>query len=213
MGNPSSFETSITDKTVAERTGRSWEEWFTILDKWGAQEKGHKLTAKFLAEEWKVSPWWSQTITVRYEQMRGKRRLGQRSDGKFAVSVTRSIKTTNEKAWDALVDPALLSIWFTKNAESDLRVGGSYSNADGDRGKFLAIEPYRRLKFTWENPDHCPGTIVEFAFSEISPDRVRVVLEHQRIEDQTGYEKMKADWSQAMGSLKSFLETGKPVSF
>lgn len=58
----------ISDEKVKVRTGKNWKEWFEILDKWGAKEKGHKATAKYLGEECHLSGWWSQVVTIRYEK-------------------------------------------------------------------------------------------------------------------------------------------------
>ncbi len=64
---------AISDEAVKAKTGKSSTEWYSILDAWGATQKGHTLTAKYLAERHGVSPWWAQTVTVRYEWERGLR--------------------------------------------------------------------------------------------------------------------------------------------
>ncbi len=64
----------ISDRSVQERTGRSWQEWLKILDKWGMKGKGHTLTAKFLNKQYGINPWWAQAVTIRYEWERGLRR-------------------------------------------------------------------------------------------------------------------------------------------
>lgn len=58
----------LKDEEVKAATGKSWEQWFRILDKWNAKNKGHYLTAKYLASEYHLSPRWSQVITIRYEK-------------------------------------------------------------------------------------------------------------------------------------------------
>ena len=64
----------ITEKTVKAKTGKIWEEWFTILDSWGAKEKGHAQNVKHLREHYELSPWWAQAVTIRYEWKRGLRK-------------------------------------------------------------------------------------------------------------------------------------------
>lgn len=64
----------ISDEAVRARTGKGWNEWFKILDKWGASEKGHRLSAKHLLEKYKIGPWWAQVVTIRYEFERGLRK-------------------------------------------------------------------------------------------------------------------------------------------
>jgi len=65
---------SIRDETVRAKTGKGWDEWFAILDAWGSKEKGHTQSAKHLREHYELSPWWAQTVTIRYEWERGLRK-------------------------------------------------------------------------------------------------------------------------------------------
>jgi len=64
---------AIREDTVRAKTGKGWEEWFAILDEWGAAEHGHTAAARYLRTELGVSPWWAQAITVRHEYARGLR--------------------------------------------------------------------------------------------------------------------------------------------
>ncbi|GAB4320874.1 MAG: hypothetical protein Kow0074_11490 [Candidatus Zixiibacteriota bacterium] len=204
-------EMAISSEAVRSKTGREWSEWFQLLDRWGAKTKDHATIARHLRTKYKLTPWWSQTVTVRYELERGKRVVGERSDGQFEVSVQRTIASSATKAYQAFTDPNLVSRWFTTRARADLKVGGSYSNADGDQGTFVIIEPRRRLKFTWDNQDHCPGTLVEVTFTPHGGRKVVVRLQHTRLNSHADREEMREGWSWAMDSLKSFLETGNPI--
>ena len=64
----------FSDEIVKERTGKSWKQWFAILDQWGAKGKGHPAIARYLNERHDVTSWWCQSITVRYEWERGLRK-------------------------------------------------------------------------------------------------------------------------------------------
>ena len=64
----------ISNESVREKTAKSWEEWYRILDELGMKEKGHTLTAKHLQEQYGISPWWAQAVTIRYEWERGIRK-------------------------------------------------------------------------------------------------------------------------------------------
>jgi uncharacterized protein YndB with AHSA1/START domain/uncharacterized damage-inducible protein DinB len=121
------------------------------------------------------------------------------------------VRSTVEEAYAAFTDPKLLSIWFTEAAKADLRVGGRYSNADGDKGEFLALAPPHRLEFTWENPKHCPDTRVRVSFRNDSVDHVKIVLEHSELKTPSDESDMRGGWSWALDSLRSYLETGKPI--
>ena len=80
----------IGDVTVRERTGKSWEEWFALLDEAGAAERPHAEIARSLADEHGLSGWWAQSITVEYEQSRGRREKHERPGG-YEVGATQAI--------------------------------------------------------------------------------------------------------------------------
>lgn len=207
-------DAKISDEAVATRTGKSWAEWYRILNRWGAAEKGHKATAAWLHESRDLTPWWAQMVTVQYERERGLREKHQKPDG-YSVSVSRLVAASAPKAFDALSRPADLSRWFTRGARANVEVGGSYSNRDGDRGRFLAVARPRRLRMTWENEKHAPGSIVEFAITTAGGakgPKSRVEVTHSRLATRRDAETMKEAWSWALDSLRSYLETGKPIS-
>jgi len=66
-----SFVRSIEDETVQAKTGKTWREWDTILDAWGALDQGLAPTAKYVRHEYEISTWWSNTIAARYRWEHG----------------------------------------------------------------------------------------------------------------------------------------------
>ncbi len=200
----------ISDEAVRAKTGKSWDQWFRILDRWGAASKGHPATAKHLAERHGVGPWWSQMITVRFERERGLRGQHERASG-YEVSVSRVIAAPARRVFECWLAPADLSAWFTSGARVEARVGGRYRNRDRDQGEFLAIRPNRRIRFTWENPRHAPGTEVEVAIAGRGRGKVTTTLTHSKLASLRDAEMMKEAWSWALDSLRSYVETGAPV--
>ncbi len=201
------------DETILAKTGKTREEWYAILDAFDCKTKGHKATAAHLLNDHGVDAWYAQGITVEYERDRGIREVGQRSDGKFAVSVSRTIAVPVERVWEAWANADQVSTWFTTNATQDFREGGVYDNGDGDKGVFTRIVPNKRLIFTWENEKHCPGTKVGIDFLSKGDSKSGIVLTHEKLPDQKGCEEMKEGWTWALTSLKSYLETGKAIGF
>jgi len=63
----------IGDEKVKERTGKSWKQWFTILDGLDIGTNGHRHVVMTLYHKHKLSSWWSQAVTIRYEWERGLR--------------------------------------------------------------------------------------------------------------------------------------------
>jgi hypothetical protein len=72
MPNKTTFA-KISDEKVLEKTGKSWKQWFKILDGLDITVNGHRFVAMTLYHEHKLSPWWSQAVTIRYEWERGLR--------------------------------------------------------------------------------------------------------------------------------------------
>jgi hypothetical protein len=92
----------VGDEAVREATGRDRAEWFALLDETGAAAWKHKDVATWLVTEHRVDPWWAQNVTVAYEQARGIRQPGQRQDGSFEASVSRTVDLGTADALRAL---------------------------------------------------------------------------------------------------------------
>lgn len=65
----------ISNESVKVRTGKNWKQWLAILDKFNVKKNGHKLAAKHLYDRYKLGPWWSQAVAIRYEWERGLRTM------------------------------------------------------------------------------------------------------------------------------------------
>jgi hypothetical protein len=61
----------ISDGKVKEKTGKSWKQWFKILDDLDIATNGHRFAAMTLYHKHKLTPWWCQAVTIRYEWERG----------------------------------------------------------------------------------------------------------------------------------------------
>ena len=93
----------VGDDAVREATGKGREEWFALLDDAGAAEWKHQAIATWLVREQHVDPWWSQGVTVAYEQARGIRLPGQLKTARSRrVSAARALEKT--EALRALAD-------------------------------------------------------------------------------------------------------------
>lgn len=137
--------------------------------------------------------------------------LGARPVGNEVI-VERSISVPVERAYAAWEDPAQVATWFTTRAEQDVRLGGRYSNADGDSGEYLEVVPRERLRFTWEQPKAAPGSNVTVEFLPEAEDIVTVRITHNGLtaDDVAG---LQDGWDWALDSLKSFLETGTAIPY
>jgi len=94
------IEPAISDEAVTEKTGKSWDEWFDILDTAGAQLMTHKQIVAYLVEKHGNSSWWQQMVTVTYEQARGLRRKHEMPSG-YQISRSRTIAAPVEYVFTA----------------------------------------------------------------------------------------------------------------
>ena len=75
----------ISNEAVKKSTGKTWKEWISILNKAGAKKMEHKQVAKLLSEKYGLSGWWSQMVTVQYEQKVKGRKKHEKPEG-FQIS-------------------------------------------------------------------------------------------------------------------------------
>ncbi|MEP0814097.1 MAG: SRPBCC domain-containing protein [bacterium] len=203
---------SISDDAVRKATGKSWEHWFKVLDKFDVQANGHRNAAYHLYEKHNVPAWWSQMVTVEYERARGLRQVNERPDG-FQISVSKTIAAPAFEAFDAWAKAAKLNKWFTTGAKQKFEEGGAYSNGDNDKGVFRRIVMDKLIRFTWENEKHSPGTVVEVQFEAKPGGKSVVRVIHSKLSDKKCADDMKTGWKWALDSLASYLETGKGIRY
>lgn len=93
---------SVSDAKVVESTGKSLQDWYRVLDDWGAKEKTHKEIAAYLYDEHGVTGWYAQSITVEYERERGLRGVGQACDGDWKFAYTRVVAAEPNRIWEVV---------------------------------------------------------------------------------------------------------------
>lgn len=110
---------------LSAATGRDWEGWFAVLDSWGAADRTHPEIAAHLVEEHGVDGWWAQSVTVGYERARGRRATGQRADGTFTASASKTVRADPAAVYRLLTDPA-----FTPEVEDGVPAERGTSTQD-----------------------------------------------------------------------------------
>ena len=174
----------VSDEAVRAKTGKSWSEWIAVLDKAGAAEMDHPAIAKYLYNELGVSDWWSQMVTVGYEQARGRRRVHETAHG-FQISRTKTIDVSAGRAFKAWNEAAIRNRWLP-----------------GKQLKIRKATRNTRIRGAWL-PD---GSVVTVDFTPKGPSKVQVVVQHNRLTDPKQAERMKEFWSAALGRLKAQLD-------
>ncbi len=177
---------SVPDGAVRERTGRGWDEWFALLDTWGATGRTHTEIARWLRDEHGVESWWSQNVTVTYEQARGTRVPGQGADGYFSATGSKTVAVSVDRLFEAFADEDLRSRWLpgvelsvtTSTAPKSFRAG-------------------------WEDG----ATRIAAGFVAKGEAKAQLAVRHERIGNAEDAALMKAFWRERLSALKELLET------
>src|SRR5262245_36671915 len=144
------------DEAVRSKTGRTWAEWVRVLDAARAAEKPHREIARYVSSLG-TPDWWSQTVTVGYERIRGLRDRGQRRDGMYEASKSRTFSVPVARLFQAFASPRLRQRWLP----AKLVVRSS--------------APPRRMRQVWNDE-----TRVELMFTPKGAAKSMVALTHQR---------------------------------
>jgi hypothetical protein len=94
----------VGDEAVLAATGKHPDDWFRMLDERNATSWRHAEIAAWLVRDHSVDPWWSQNLTVRYEQARGMRAPGQMADGTYSVSASRTVAGEKRQVLDRVIE-------------------------------------------------------------------------------------------------------------
>lgn len=128
------------------------------------------------------------------------------------------IAAPSEKVWDALIDPAAASKYFAVPVlELDPRPGGKilYEISGGSRLAYdvLECEPGRRLVHTFHFPWFAedPPTRVIYEV-EAMGEMTKLTLIHDGFPTRNEtFKDVDGGWDHILSSLKTLLETGKPL--
>lgn len=133
---------------------------------------------------------------------------------------TTYIRTTPEKLWAAITNPEFAQqYWGGKVNVSDWKKGSAWRHEDTDdnnkvriTGKVLESAPPKRLVISWFSPNNeADVSTVTFDIESVQ-DMVRLDVIHGNLKPGSDMVKgVSRGWPLVLSSMKSFLETGKPI--
>jgi uncharacterized protein YndB with AHSA1/START domain len=173
-----------TDANVRQNTGKGWREWFRILDAWGAKERKHADTVRYLMEQHGVPGWWAQSITTGYERSRGMRAKYQTAAGFFQVSVSKTFPIGVGKLFKAFTEAPQRNRWL-----------------EGGTLKVRTTLKNRSVRFDFRD-----GTSrVVVSFDPKGRSKTTVTVQHERLPDARAVEEMRGMWKEHLERLAKVL--------
>lgn len=174
----------MSDEAIRAKTGKTWDEWFAILDAAGARDFDHKGIVAYLHEHHGVGPWWTQGVTVGYEQARGMRQKHQKPSG-FEISRSKTLGVPLSTLFAAFDDQKIRVKWLKEPA--------------------MVIRKSTRdksMRITWVDGE----TDVTVNFYSKGDGKSQVALQHSKLKDAAQSERMKTYWGEKLEALQGILE-------
>ena len=179
-----------TDKVIREKTGCTWERWVTALDYHGAAEMSHGEIASLVHTKYKIPGWWSQAVTVGYERIKGLRARGQRLDGSYEASKSRTYSVPVKTLFDAWVDARTRRRWL-----------------NGVSVKVRTANAPKTMRLSWDD-----GTIVVVGFTPKGNSKSSVALAHTKLPNAETANRLKVFWSERLDALGEVFADHKRAS-
>src|SRR3989454_6127936 len=173
----------MSDAALKAKTGCTWERWVKALDRVQALTWPHRRIAAYVHEKYKVPGWWSQTVTGGYERIKGLRAIGQRRDGGFEATKSKTFAVSLSRLYRAWSQARTRAQWLP--------------------GVDLTIRTASRdtsMRITW--PDK---TAVDVGFAGRGARKSQVAVQHRKLTDQSSALRMKQFWDERLGALKEVL--------
>jgi len=171
------------DEVLKARTGCPWERWVGVLDYYGADKMAHRDIAALVNKKFKIDGWWSQAVTVGYERIKGLRARGQRRDGSYEATKSRTYNVPVETLFGAWADARLRRRWL-----------------DGEIGRVRTSTPKKSMRL--EGKDR---SIVAVGFWPKGPSKSAVSVQHTKLRDPETAAKLKTYWSERLDALRDVL--------
>ena len=171
----------VSDEVLKARTGKTWAEWFPILDKAGAKKMNHTQIFNLMQEKFKVPGWWSQMVAVGYEHSRGMREIYE-SCGGFSANISRTLGIAVRPLFAACADDKKRAAWLKDDALV-----------------ISTARPEKTIRGAWH-----VGSRLEIRFYPKGAEKTQVVIDHMKLNSRVDVEKMKAFWAENLERLREY---------
>jgi hypothetical protein len=172
----------LSDAAVKQHTGCTWERWVRALDHHGAAAMPHREIVALVSTKYKVPDWWSQMVTVGYERIKGLRARGQRRDGSYEATKSRTFGVPVATLFDAWANARRRQAWL------DERVTIRTATAP------------KSMRIGWSD-----GSIIAVGFYAKGASKSSVAVQHAKLPDRDSAERLKQFWTERLDALRDSL--------
>jgi hypothetical protein len=173
----------MSDAVIKQKTGCDWSRWIKSLDYHGAAEMSHGDIARIVRDTYHVTDWWTQAVTVGYERIKGLRARGQRRNGTYEASKSRTFNVPVGKLFDAWNESAIRRKWLD---EPGINV------RTANRGK--------SMRLGWSD-----GSIISLYFLPKGDSKSSVAVQHTKLPTSEAATALKKYWSERLDALADVL--------
>ncbi len=177
----------ITDKLVVEKTNRTLEEWYTVLDEKGATKMKHNKIFELVSNTPKLkslNQWNQNLLATSYEWSRGIKKRGERN-GSFEISVSKIISVNVSFLYQAWIEDHQRNKWL-KNENVLIRKATENKSA----------------RITWS--DNITSLSVDFY--KKGDNKSQVAVQHMKIDSLIKADQLKEYWNNTLLKLKDLLK-------
>lgn len=173
----------MSDAKVKAKTGCTWERWVRALDYHGAQKMSHREIAELVRKTYKTPSWWTQTVAVGYERIKGLRARGQRRDGTYEASKSRTFTVPVKELFEAWADEATRRRWL-----------------NGESVRIRTATAPKSMRLDWAD-----GSIIAVGFATRGKGKSSVAVQHTKLPDRETADRLKRTWSDRLDALGEVL--------
>jgi uncharacterized protein YndB with AHSA1/START domain len=172
----------ISDEAVTAKTGKTWKQWFGLLDAAGARSKTHQEIVAVLTKKHRLGPWWQQMVAVSYEQARGLRAKYEKPEG-FQISRSKTLAVPVGEVFEAWGNARKRAQWLP-----------------GARLTIRKATENKSLRITWGD-----GTMIEVGLFPRGSAKTQIAVQHGKLASARIAAAQKVFWGDALDRLAQLL--------
>jgi hypothetical protein len=173
----------MSDAAIKKATGCDWEKWVFVLDYMGAQDWSHRAIADYVHTQYKVKDWWTQTVTVGYERIKGLRAIGQRRDGGYEANKSKTLHASAAAVFKAFAHARMRKQWLP-DAKATVK----------------KATPNKSVRMLWDD-----GTPVEVWIVPKGGKKTAAQVQHRKLASREDADTRKKYWDERLSALAEVL--------